>query len=588
MLRAYEPVLAYTAGERFFPTAIDEYVACCSLWRSVPGGSEEQLVAPGEVTLDRLAGADKEWPRESLHLRFVQESSLRAEARRLKRTTRTVIARTGRLAAVGLVARIADVLLRISLLVRGVLPGGVAAAAAARYRTWVGTAESTYYARVVRDGGYVVCQYWFFYPMNDWRSTFGGVNDHEADWEMVSVYLSEGPDGPRPVWVGISSHDGAGDDLRRRWDDPDLRRVGDHPVVFVGAGSHSGAALPGDYLIAVDPEPMRILVKIWNKVARRLFLGRIAHWRGFSIPYVDYHRGDGTHIGAGGDRSWNAVMISDDTPWVRGFRGLWGWDTHDWLNGERAPTGPRYERDGAVRFSWTDPVGWVGLQKVPPDPGARDGMLTERCDELDLLIAEADTRITTLREELRALRSIALSLREYAQTREKARTRFTELEGKEKELAAAYRDRAALMEEREVHRASLAAPPPEEPPQVHLRSPHLPYASGRQVYNRFLQLWAPLSTPLMLFAVIAAIYLVPWDHPLLKVAGVILLFAAIDALARKRGRAFLNGLGVLAVVAVPIAVLVAAFMWNWQITLLVPLLVAAVTLLVANVRDLRS
>jgi hypothetical protein len=32
--------------------------------------------------------------------------------------------------------------------------------------------------------------------MNDWRSTFGGVNDHEADWEQVTVFL---PDPPAPA-----------------------------------------------------------------------------------------------------------------------------------------------------------------------------------------------------------------------------------------------------------------------------------------------------------------------------------------------------------------------------------------------------
>ena len=48
-----------------------------------------------------------------------------------------------------------------------------------------------YYGHVSRDGGYVVLQYWYFYPMNDWRSTFGGVNDHEADWEQVTIFLAD-------------------------------------------------------------------------------------------------------------------------------------------------------------------------------------------------------------------------------------------------------------------------------------------------------------------------------------------------------------------------------------------------------------
>jgi hypothetical protein len=29
--------------------------------------------------------------------------------------------------------------------------------------------------------GYTVLQYWYFYAFNDWRSTYFGVNDHEAD-----------------------------------------------------------------------------------------------------------------------------------------------------------------------------------------------------------------------------------------------------------------------------------------------------------------------------------------------------------------------------------------------------------------------
>ena len=92
-------------------------------------------------------------------------------------------------------------------------------------------------------------QYWFFYAMNDWRSSFGGVNDHEADWEQVTVFLvpcddaqgaAQTPDGSdvlRVGWVAFSSHDETGDDLRRRCDDPDITWVDHtHPVVYAGAG----------------------------------------------------------------------------------------------------------------------------------------------------------------------------------------------------------------------------------------------------------------------------------------------------------------------------------------------------------------
>ena len=59
----------------------------------------------------------------------------------------------------------------------------------------------TAYGRVLRTAGYTVLQYWYFYPFNDWRSTFYGVNDHEADWETISVYLV--PDGGRRRGAGV-------------------------------------------------------------------------------------------------------------------------------------------------------------------------------------------------------------------------------------------------------------------------------------------------------------------------------------------------------------------------------------------------
>ncbi len=40
--------------------------------------------------------------------------------------------------------------------------------------------------------------------------------------------------------------------------------------------------------------------------------------------------------------------------------------TRDRFSGEDAPAGPMYNRDATLRLAWTDPVGWAGLDKVPP------------------------------------------------------------------------------------------------------------------------------------------------------------------------------------------------------------------------------
>ena len=129
--------------------------------------------------------------------------------------------------------------MRLSLLVRGPVPGGDAAPrpAAARRDRPAPEAVARTTAGSSATAATLVLQYWYFYAFNDWRSTFYGVNDHEADWEQVTVSSSTGrPGGLRPAWVAFSSHDMLGPDLRRRWDDPQLRRDGEHPVVYAGPG----------------------------------------------------------------------------------------------------------------------------------------------------------------------------------------------------------------------------------------------------------------------------------------------------------------------------------------------------------------
>ena len=96
--------------------------------------------------------------------------------------------------------------MRLSLIMRGKVPGGFAAAANVRFQE-AGDLAPTYYVRAVRDAGYLVLQYWFFYAMNDWRSTFGGVNDHEGDWEQITLFLTESDSRPRnrnwPGWHSL-------------------------------------------------------------------------------------------------------------------------------------------------------------------------------------------------------------------------------------------------------------------------------------------------------------------------------------------------------------------------------------------------
>ncbi|MBV9170101.1 MAG: hypothetical protein JOZ81_08465, partial [Chloroflexi bacterium] len=350
LLRRFEPVLCYTQGEEFFPTAIEGYLQRASLWATDRERPPRCLVPEGQLDAAVLAEASALARDASLHLRFTDMPLQLANYQDWLRDRPTFHA-PGRLARVGLLARVSDALFDASLLLRGRVPGGATATAAVKYRAMLEEdPRLVYYGRVTRSGGYVALNYWFFYAMNPWRSSFYGANDHEADWEQVFVYLSdEGTSEPIPRWVAYAQHDYVGDDLRRRWDDPELRRVGDHPVVFPGAGSHASYFEPGEYLMGVEPSALRpvrnVVVELRRFWAQRLGQGNLGaidqETRAlFSVPFVDYARGDGRRIGPGEAQGWSAVLLTHTSAWAEQYRGLWGLDTGDPFGGERAPAGP--------------------------------------------------------------------------------------------------------------------------------------------------------------------------------------------------------------------------------------------------------
>jgi hypothetical protein len=580
LLRRFEPVMAYTKGEHFFPTAVEGYLRHCSLLRD-----GEPVVPAGELTVESLVAAAQA-PGPNMSLLFVQKPFSRSKVRRHRRARKPTIQTSGRLAAVGLVGRVVDVLLRVSLLLRGNVPGGVAAAAADIYTHELDPEHCPYYGRVIREGGYVILQYWYFYAMNDWRTTFGGVNDHEADWESVTIYLTETADALQPAWVAISAHDNTGDDLRRRWDDPDLRKSGDHPVIFAGAGSHSGAVVPGQYVVSVNPENARRYLHALHRVTSVVFpWTRNDKQHGVGVPYLDYALGNGEKVGPGGDREWHPVQITDDTPWVRAYHGLWGRDPRDWLGGERAPAGPRYDRDGQVRKLWADPLGWAGLQKLPPDREQAEQHVRARLESLHEQIEAADADIETAREELRRLRAIAVSLGHHANTKILSTERLTEVTKAEAELAKLVRVRTELAEEHAAHETTLAHPPAPEGPQAHLQEPLLPHPASRGRRAKFLRTWAALSTPLFILAMVG-VFVIPDTPHFFPVAAVIAVFIAVEAWARRRLRAVGTGLLIAAGVLGAIVGVRYAVIYGGRYVVLAPFVVAAGILLFVNLRDL--
>ena len=605
LLRRFEPVMRCTKGDRFFPMDVGPYVGASSLWVQRPGEEPVRVAHGGGLTLETLAQQPLDGAGAVHFLKFTDPQdlpegkagsvgALRDRAVQGLRGTREAFrAGRGRLARVGYVSRFVDALYSIALMARGRVPGEAAGGAAITYSRVMEEQEGyAYHGRVVRQENWTVLQYWLFYPFNDWRSGFFGANDHEADWEKVHVYLAEAGDGAlRPEWVAYASHNYTGDNLRRRWDDPEVEKVGEHPVVYVAAGSHASYYAAGEYLTELNlplPRPAARVVRGLRGFWRER-LGQYAKNDGdagyFHVPFVDYARGDGLVIGEGGDRRWDPPrIISEPVPeWVSGYRGLWGLYARDPFEGEDAPAGPMYNRDKTVARAWYDPVGWAGLEKVPT-PAEAAAAATKRREELEgrreRLRAEITQKARKLRElgvEEAAVRGRSHLDGRARQARRRIAALSKEVDGLRAELAADGAVSGALAEYAErVGRGER------DPARGHIARAHRPASETELRFSRVAEAWAAVSVSLML-VIFVAIVIFEREHLISMLVVSISLFAFAEAGFRGRLVNLVASANIgLAVVAS--LVLVYEFFWTIVVACV---LVTSLYVLWDNVRELR-
>jgi hypothetical protein len=162
----------------------------------------------------------------------------------------------------------------------------------------------------------------------------------------------------------------------------------------------------------------------------------------FRIPFVDYARGDGMSIGPGSGRPWgDPVLLDQSARWALNYRGLWGLYARDPIAGENAPAGPVFNRDGNMRRSWYDPLGWAGLDKVPPPDEVlsrverQEARIAARRSELEATIAAKASELTGLDVEAEAMRGHPHLERAYAEHQERIAALSRELRELRAELA---------------------------------------------------------------------------------------------------------------------------------------------------------
>ena len=603
LLRRFEPIIKFTRGEQFFPMDAEAYIRCCSLWIKRPNEEPRQLIPAGQLTPELLAEPYQDEFGTVRYLQFTEplkatEMAAKALRRRREAHDETVFnPGAGRLARVGYASRLVDAIFSVSLLARGRVPGDLATAAAEGYGLLLGEDDRhIYHGRVIEEGPWVVLQYWFFYLYNNWRSGFNGANDHEADWEMMCVYLARNPAGDlQPEWVAFASHDYVGDDLRRRWDDPEIQKVGDHAIIFAGAGSHSSYFSAGEYLTELELQFLapvgRVLTFLrsrWRAIQAadnpdELPQREVETSNVLAIPFVDYARGDGFALGPSQAEQWaKPCVISEETGWVRAYRGLWGLYTQDPFAGEDAPAGPMYNRDGSVRRAWFDPVGWAGLDKVSP----RAALLSTVEQQKETLRRsqahlrqEVEEQLTTLRGldvQAAAMRNQPHLQRSYAAVQTQIENTSREIARRQDEIVASE----ALLESLERYGADYTRGVLGDP-RAHIRRGHKPAERAELRTGRVAELWAAVSVTVLLLAFVVLFIVKPGVLPF-WMATIVALFAFIEAGLRG---AFTRVVGSFAVglAAVAALVLIYEFFW-WVVGGLV--LALALYILFDNLREL--
>jgi hypothetical protein len=305
----------------------------------------------------------------------------------------------------------------------------------------------------------------------------------------------------------------------------------------------------------------------------------------FTIPFVDYARGDGLSVGPGQDREWERPRLMNPVPpWILDYRGLWGLYTRDPFEGEDAPAGPVYNRDKTISREWFDPVGWAGLDKVPTraeELGIIEGRQTELEESRDLLRSELREKSN----ELRALGMDAEATRDQShlsKLHEKRTRHVAELSEEVEHLRARLSDDEILSASLANHAENLREGK-RPPASAHISHAARPVPESESHAGRVAQLWASISIAIVL---VTLILIIAYERRELVDALVIAVvtFAFIEAGFRRRLTRFMVGLNVVLAVVGALVILKNFF---WAVIVLAVLAVG-LYILWENLRELGS
>jgi hypothetical protein len=241
-----------------------------------------------------------------------------------------------------------------------------------------------------------------------------------------------------------------------------------------------------------------------------------------------------------------------------------------------------YNRDKSVARAWYDPVGWAGLDKVPPPPETLEAVrqqredITTRCVELRAEIDEKSRELKKLGTGLAAMRGRS----HLDAPRGEGTNRATQLSGEIDGLRARLATDEAVCASLEEYADRLRAGE-RDPVRAHISRAHTPASEDELRVSRVAETWAAVSVSLMIISFVL-IALFERQHLISMLVFSIAFFAFVEAGFRGR---LVNVVSSANIGLAVVATLVIVYEFFWPLVI-VAVLVVGVYVLVDNLREL--
>jgi hypothetical protein len=243
-----------------------------------------------------------------------------------------------------------------------------------------------------------------------------------------------------------------------------------------------------------------------------------------------------------------------------------------------------YNRDGSVARPWYDPVGWAGLDKVPP-PTETLHTVREQQATVAARRAALQAEVEEKSRQLKGLGVEAAAARGQPHLRalhEANRTQIGVLSEEVNRLRAQVAADGVLSESLGIY-ADRLRDGEREPARAHISRAQQPASETRLRASRLAEAWAAASVGLMLIVFILLANYERGEYLTFALAAAISLFLFVEAGFRGR---LTNLVTSAALGLAVVAALVLIYQFFWRIVV-AAVLILGIYVLWANLRELR-